>query len=320
MIRSHKTVIFWGAGATASLGFPTTSDQADFLRRLASAGNQKGRPLHDRVRCALQDNAVEPWVSALVDLLTILGDDEKPEEFRTGTFTPAQMEAMRGNWRLDADDDELRNRAANLRTLYDWPALKATMDICPGMINKQPFQLVDLFNILDMHARSGHGFPMKTGKLLAPQRVPGARNALKMLVLTMFYIHWHEKSRKCPDLKHHYHFAVALARRMQRQGLSLAQSGTEFYTPEFYMGDASFVCLNWDPVGLWCQFVANADLNRSSSVPHVDSPACKLKIFHDLGHFVAGPKVRRTLQQSSPLSSDERNGGAAAERSGTQGI
>ena len=114
-----------------------------------------------------------------------------------------------------------------------------------------------------------------------------------MLVQTMFYIHWHENARTNSHLKHHYHFARELAQRMQRQGLSLARSGTEFYAPEFYMGDVSFVCLNWDPVGLWCQFVANADLNRSPSVPHVGSPACKLKIFHDLGHFVAGPKVKK---------------------------
>ena len=293
MIRSHKTVIFWGAGATASLGFPTTPSQADFLRRLAATGNGKGPLLQDRVRCALQNIAVEPWVSALEDLLTILGDDEKPEEFRIGTFTPAQMEAMRRSWRRGADDGDLRDRIANLRTLYDWPALKATIDICPRVVNKQPFQLFDLFNILDMHAQNGHGFPMKTGQLLVPQRVPGARNALKMLVQTMFYIHWHEKSRTNPDLNHHYGFAVALARRMQRQGLSLARSETKFYTPEFYMGDVSFVCLNWDPVGLWCQFVANRDLNHSPSVPHVDGPACKLKIFHDLGHFVAGPKVKK---------------------------
>ena len=200
---------------------------------------------------------------------------------------------MRKNWRHDAGDDEVRDRIANLRTLYDWPALKATIEICPGMISKQSFQLVDLFNVLDMHARSSHGFPITTDKLLVPQRVPAARNALKMLVQTMFYIHWHENARTSSDLKHHYGFAVALARRMQRQGLCLARNGTKFYTPEFYMGDVSFVCLNWDPIGLWCQFVANADLNRSSSVPHVDSPACKLKIFHDLGHFVAGPRVRK---------------------------
>ena len=82
-----------------------------------------------------------------------------------------------------------------------WPALKATIDICPGMTNKQSFQLFDLFNILDMHARSGHGFPITKDKFLAPQRVPGARNVLKMLVQTMFYIHWHENACKSPNLK-----------------------------------------------------------------------------------------------------------------------
>ena len=62
------------------LGSRQPKDKQIFCADSHLRGIQKGRPLNDRVRCALQDNAVEPWVSALVDLLTILGDDEKPEE------------------------------------------------------------------------------------------------------------------------------------------------------------------------------------------------------------------------------------------------
>ena len=64
------------------------------------------------------------------------------------------------------------------------------------------------------------------------------------------------------------------------------------------LGDVSFVSLNWDPIGLWMQFVANRELNRSANVPHIGAPACKLRIFHDLGHFVAGPRVDKQHQGS----------------------
>ena len=198
---------------------------------------------------------------------------------------------MRRNWRHGASDDELRDRIVALRTLYDWSALKAIIDVCPG-VQGDSFQLNDLFNVLDMHGQSGHGFRDKQGEFLTPQRVLGARNALKMLLHTMFYIDWqYGREAKRGDLERHYDFAKALGRRMQRRGLELAGGNTLFDSKKFYLGDVGFVSLNYDPIALWCQFVANRDLNRSSGAPHVGCPASRLQIFHDLGHFVAGPRV-----------------------------
>ena len=179
-----------------------------------------------------------------------------------------------------------------MRTLYDWPALKAVIDVCPGAQGGN-FQLIDLFNVLDMHGQSGHGFRVEEGKFLTPQRVLGARNALKMLLHTMFYIDWqYGREAKRSDLGHHYDFAKALGRRMQRQGLKLAGRHIPFDSRKFYMGEVSFASLNYDPIALWCQFVANRDLNTCAGVPHIDCPASRLQIFHDLGHFVAGPRVK----------------------------
>ena len=201
------------------------------------------------------------------------------------------MEAMRRNWRHGADNDEIRNRIVTLRTLYDWPALKAVIKVCPGVQGDgKSFQLNDLFNVLDMHGQSGHGFRVKEREFLTPQRVLGARNALKMLLQTMLYIDWHygrEVNRR--SLERHYDFAKELGRRMQQQGLKLAESGISFDSRKFYMGDVCFVSLNYDPIALWCQFVANRDLNRCP--PHIGCPASRLQVFHDLGHFVAGSRV-----------------------------
>ena len=296
MTRCQRTVIFWGAGATASLGIQTTLYQAKVLQGLASG--REGKSLAQRIEDALGDKAKEPWASALGDLLTILGDGGREETFQREdsvlTVTPPQIDVMRRNWRHDADDDELRDRIINLHTLYDWPALKAIIKVCPGVQSGDGFQLNDLFNVLDMHGQSGHGFRVEKGEFLTPQQVLGARNALKMLLQTMFYIDWHygrEENRR--DLERHYDFAKALGRRMQRQGLELAGRDTRFDNRKFYMGDVSFASLNYDPIALWCQFVANRDLNNCASGPHVDCPASKLQIFHDLGHFVAGSRVRK---------------------------
>ena len=71
MTHSKHTVIFWGAGATASLGMQMTEQQTRTLRTLAL--RQKDQTsLAQRIKAALGDKAKEPWTSALHDLLTIL--------------------------------------------------------------------------------------------------------------------------------------------------------------------------------------------------------------------------------------------------------
>lgn len=287
------TVIFWGAGATTTLGMRQTGQQSQFIRELVRGPRDSGEnPLLQRVRHALCESADEPWVSALNDLLVILGDEEVGEP-SVGTVTADQMTAMQRNWHRGASDDELRNRIITLRTLYDWPALEAIINVCPAE-QEGGFRLTDLFNVLDMHGHSGHGFRGRQGEFLTLQQVTGARNALKMLLQVMFYIDWQmlclADDNKKKQLQHHYDFAAALGRRMQRQGVALA-GRSAYDSKEFYGADVSFASMNYDPVALWCQFIANRDLNGGPRVPHVGNPAYKLQIYHDLGHFVATPRV-----------------------------
>ena len=285
MTHSKRTIIFWGAGATASLGIQTTANQTRTLQKLASRDEEKS--LDQRVNEALGQRA-KTWTSALRDLLAILGDGGSGTTSEVGGV----VDIMRRHWVPDSNCDELRDRITDLRMLYDWPALKAAIGACPRSAQNDSFRLNDLFNVLDMHGQSGHGFRAEDGEFLTPQRVLGARNSLKMLLQAMLYIDWHccrEAEREGLEL--HYDFAVALGRRMQRQGLELA-GRFQFDDRRFYMGDVGFACFNWDPIALWCQFVANRNLNRSPSVPYVGSPACKLQVYHDLGHFVAGRRVK----------------------------
>ena len=316
MTSHRKTVVFWGAGATADLGMPRTPQQADFLYKLAppSTTKDKDRDLCSRVREALKvqtdDNMSEHWIRAFHELLTVLGDDlstdgdndTKDAPF-VGHVTQNSIVAMRTNWDAGASDDEIRDRIIALRSLYDWPALKDVIGVCPRTERGDGdfrIELQDLFNVLDMHAQGGHGFQERAGRFITPQRVLGARNALQMLIQSQFYMAWQHRGRTREELRHYYDFSVALGRRMQRQGLALEAAGTACDNRDFYMSDLSFVSLNWDPIALWCQFVANRDLNNSPAVPHVGCPARKLKIFHDLGHFVAGLRVEKHDKRDTP--------------------
>ncbi len=294
MRTEPRTVLYWGAGATASLGIRTTENQARFLRAIAPVPDGKER-LQSRVRKALENEIADRWVSAFCDLLKILGDHNEARDGRLSVsdILDQQLEAMGRNWEHKGKD-ALRQRIVQLRSLYDWPALVAAINICPGATSTG-FDLADLFNLLDMHHQSGHGFPDREKTFLTPQRVIGARGALVLLIQAMFYVDWHARARQGSHLQHHRNFAAELGIRMQKEGLRIAAEGgpDDFELDRFILGDVDFVSLNWDPIGLWAQFVANRALNGAANAPHVGSPAHKLALYHELSYFVAGPRVNK---------------------------
>ena len=280
-------------------GMRTTAAQGVFLCKLVDMREDRRVPRTQRVRCALDPVTEKSSISAFNALLTILGDRDANED-AIFSITEDQMAAMRRNWQEGASDEEIRRRIVELCTLYDWIALKCVVRVCPRKTNND-IDLTDLFNVLDMHIQSGHGFKVKKGLFLTPQRVLAARNALKMLLLAMFYVDWrYAREEKSEHIYLHYEFARALGRRMQRRGLELAGEVDHFDDRKFYMGDVSFASMNYDPIALWCQFVANRNLNKSASVPHIGCPARKLKIFHDLGHFVSSARVDKSRSPKTP--------------------
>lgn len=286
-MTSTRTVVFWGAGATASLGIRTTDQQSEFIGNLASIG--ACQPLRKRVEQALEPVRSKRWIDAFSDLLDILGDGEEGQQ--AANISEQALKAMKRNW-TDDGSAALRDRIREMRSLYDWKALTAAVRACPGSRNPETqnrFKLNDLINILDLHGQSGHGFHVEEG-FLTPQRVNGAKNALKMLLQAMFYVDWQScvrENRNQLDL--YYDFAAALGRRMQHQGVLLAHERHE--DRKFYLGDVSFASMNYDPIGLWCQYVANRNLNNNPAVPHIGSPASPLQLFHDQAHFIPGARV-----------------------------
>jgi len=284
-----------------------TDAQSKFIHHLAATGSRsRAATLRQRIVSALGAVAVKPWISALEDFLTILGDQSE-KQVGIATVSSSEMDAMHRNSGGDACNGEVRNRIATLRTLYDWRALCAVIAACPGAReNGDRFKIGDLFNVLDMHEHSGHGFPAERNEFLTPQRISGARNCLKMLLLAMFYVDWqHHREGNRRQLDYHHDFALALGRRMQRRALEAADGTTGdsrwlYMRREFYLDDLSFVSMNYDPVGLWCQWKAYRYLNHSGTVPHVGCPARRLQLFHDYGHFVPAFHVGDQTSEQTP--------------------
>jgi hypothetical protein len=282
------TVIFWGAGATAALGMRITAAQGQFISTLTGPDTEaEDISLTNRVSLALADSNETHWHNTLFDLLTILGDGKESSQ-TIHLVDKEHLDAMSRHWTPGATEDELRSRIMAMRLIYDWPALKDVVRICPG-VRSDKFKINDLFNLMDTHIPLGHGFRTDEGRFLDQRRLLGAKTALKMLIHAMVYIDYQVCLLKKSDiLRKYYEFGLALGRRTQNAGRRYSEG---FDRATFIRDDISFVSLNYDPILLWTQFVANRDLNNNPSVPHVGSPSRSLQVFHDMGHFIPSRRV-----------------------------
>jgi hypothetical protein len=292
-----ENIIFWGAGATAALGIRTTDCQARFIKHITGVHAPR-KKLTERVAEALGSTKTKRWRSALCDLITILGDS-KENYASIDCIHDEQFEAMRRNWNPRATDEELRSRIIELRLFYDWPALKSLVSICPGS-SRDTFKLNDLFNLLDLHIPLGFGVrapgPPVSGtrksqeQFFDARRLIGAKNALRTILIASSYIDYQECiATKRDVLKQYHELMVILGRRMQQRGGVLAAGPLN--EPDFYQGDVGFVSLNYDPIALWLQFLANRDLNKGSGVTCIGSPPVPLHLFHDFGHMIPARRI-----------------------------
>lgn len=272
-----KTIIFWGAGATQPLGFPTTVEQAKAIYYLA----ERNQPLHARVAKAMNSSR---WNKAIEDLLLILGDEETDYNITQNAFS-RQFASL--------SEEQAPKRLTCLQRSYDWGALQKLIQICPGG-KSEKFKLIDLFNLLDLHIASGHGFHY-TGmrndgdSFIRPESFIPARNALVMLINLLFYLRYHEAlEQKCTLIEQYAGFTKILADLMVEEGLQNLQHH-ELHRRDFYLFTYAVISLNWDPMLLWLIFNAHKDANDKA--PNIGMPAVPMKLFHDMGHFMGVRKV-----------------------------
>ena len=300
IMAQSQNVIFWGAGATAALGISTTEGQTKFIKRITGA-DAPGKSLQERIAEALGRKCAERWHDALFDLITILGDGDAAYG-SISYIDGEQLDAMRRNWGPVQDDQELRDRIIALRLIYDWPALKSVVSLCPAS-STDNFRLNDLFNLLDMHIPTGFGVraPARQAQSCSQnkyeeqffdaRRLIGAKNALLVVLIALFYIDYQAcLTTNLALLDKYRQFTEVMARRMQRRAMALSnQYGLD--QPDFYQGDVGFVSLNYDPIILWMQFMVNGALNVSPDAPKIGSPPAPLHLFHDFGHLIPARRI-----------------------------
>ncbi|ATY83832.1 hypothetical protein CVV65_01640 [Kyrpidia spormannii] len=282
-IKSHRprwpeTAIFWGGGATASLGMKTTVQLAKSIWTLAD----RNLTLEERVRSAFGNWIDDRYGHVIRDLLLILGDDSMP----------LGIEAGKRQFAAHTETD-IMEIVQYLRVTYDWATLREVIHACPIRRGESPdgqyVPIQDIFNVLDLHIGSGLGFRVpghgqSPGMFIRPDRLRHARNALILLFLLLHSLGYQELiHNKQSVLKTFEQFATVLYDLMIEEGLRLAREGKPLQERNFYLFSYSVISMNWDPLLLWLMLNCHKRGNNSVHAPYVGNPPQKLKLFLDIG-------------------------------------
>jgi hypothetical protein len=290
------TVVLWGAGATAQLGFPTTDAQASCLSKLAATGTGG---LEGRVRSAFP-KASRQEQRDIEDFLLILGDADGMK----GRARQKEDIAEALRRQFDQIDTVARQRRKEkLQRIYDWPTLRRVIlssprQFVPGTPSKivsvknAAISLQDLFNLLDLHIQANIGFhaPDPNGDeesaFIPPDALPTARRALQLLIILQFAVSYRQLLDDANLLRPYQQFAEALARLMQKEGRLFATQGVGTKTRNYYLFGYSLVSMNWDPLLIWLVFNAHNEANHRWPVVSVGRPSRPQKLFNDLAYLV----------------------------------
>lgn len=279
-----ETAVFWGAGATQTLGIKTTRQLSEAISKLA---DDKEPSIQKRIEEALGSQVADKYGRSIENLLYFIGEND--DVYHSEKETRLKEEFS------DQSLEQAEQCVRELREVYRWDVLKAVIKICPqinGLVSLQ-----DLFTLLDMHINGGVGFRVGVSSekglgQLTKEQLSMAQHTVKLLIVTMHSIAYEQMLESSPDLLNAYQgFAACLYQLMKEEGLRRASEDKDLARREFYLSSFSIISMNWDPILLWQSFCANEQFNNRKDRPYIGSPALPLKMYHDLGHFMGVRQV-----------------------------
>lgn len=259
-----ETFVFWGAGATASLGMPTTAQLGDIVKNLVETDDLKTtiagcKCLH------FYGDALTGFLSSVKKPLQDLLD---PKDF-------AQ------------------------RQIYDFEALRLVAKKLGG-VDGYEF-LTSLYNLIDygIHTQSGVVVIKEDGSLdvLLSDRLRGARNLLdliSMLSLSGAYLNVVENNPS--KLQPYINFVENLAELMGDEGVALNDFRRAYGLKEsffasryFYLFSYAIGSLNYESVFLWLLLNAHKKANENGSC--IGENNRRIKLFNDFAVFFGIKKI-----------------------------
>ena len=274
-----ETVIFWGAGATASLGFPTTFQMGECIHNLVN-----------KQECKTLDG-IHKELSIFLDAV----DSQNPTE-----ITDDQIKKVRSLYEGGSLPDKKEPLLiAEWRRHYDWFALKRIAEkIMPDEENTDFASYFNyLYNIIDESLDYQTGVSVEyEGRplVLSGSRLKNARTLLDALQLWMISCAYHNALKNKKDIVEKYiSFVGILGDLMREEGRFLNNlDNINFDSREFYLFSYALVSMNYEPLLLWLLFNAHKNLNEQESLC-VTSRNRYLKLFNDFSLFFGMKPIKK---------------------------
>lgn len=272
-MSDRRTVVFWGAGATARMEMATTSKQNEIFLALSRKETNQS---YQECLAGFKQGVFGDRFNAVCDLLTLL-DDDSPcvEGCRLCGFSQRQLDIVRDHAdELGKTDDERKNRVVMMRQQYDWSSamriLRLQKDDVEYKNGRETFSdtfTLKIYNLLDVNIASHSGlhvFPSEgqshtLSSFLDERRLRSAKSALVMFISLVFACAWAVSRHRFADAGNPYcRFADWLSEIRAdevRNGVGDAVFST------------SFVSMNFDPILWW--LIKNADARYNRHPKHV---------------------------------------------------
>ncbi|MBQ8678190.1 MAG: hypothetical protein IJ530_00320 [Treponema sp.] len=274
-----ETLVFIGAGATATLGMPSSDNQTKIFRNLCDEEKSKEE--------ILSPYFSEPDLSKVIHFLNFL-DNDTFFEVRDSDLQSAEMVYGKQDQKI------LQNRILELRSEYDWNAAKKVLKICPH--NEENDNLIrDAYSIIDKKLLAHQSLKVrgclnKSGndisceEILSPSRLQGARNFLTLFINMLFAGAWYKisKGEKSDEFAKYKKFIKAFDRLMQKEGIHLSGQGKKFHDRDFYLFSTSFVSFNFEMVFPWIFMNSHYELNHQP--PYIQDHPLKLWLDYGVEH------------------------------------
>ncbi len=276
MINDIHTVVFWGAGATASLGMVTTAQQNGIFLALS-----KKQPGDSYEKCLeeYKENVFGERFEDVCDLLTLLDDDPDSEiehdalGYRMSGFSDRQKDIVNRHAEDLGNEDRKRfNRVIMMRLRYDWAAVmrilrlqkyntKKKTDDEGNEIPSDTFTLT-LYNLIDANISAGTGIHVfdnegsELSNFLDVVRLKSAKSALVMFVNLMFASAWAKNIKEDGKLVPYMRFGGFIAQIRAEEARDTMREGNVAH-----LFRTSFVSMNFDPMLWWILKNADVDYN-----------------------------------------------------------
>ncbi len=306
---THSEVLaIIGAGATASLSMPPTNDQTKILRFLSVASKQREAETFLRKYFSGKDLLK---FSAFLKFLDGNGES-------IFFVSDSDLENARGVFGKSFDVKVLQKRILELRTEYDWNALKKIIKLCPCKEHTDNL-IRDAYSIIDKRLLSHQSLKVnclnKAGndnssfheEILPPSRLQAARNFLTLFINMLFAGAWYNisKGKKSDEFAKYKKFFNSFDRLMQKEANEFHHC-YPVHTRDFYLFTTSFVSFNFEMVFPWIFMNSHYELNHHP--PYIQDHPLKLWLDYGVEHRgrkIEGNRIEATLEFTESVASRE---------------